>query len=79
MSSRRYVVFGALFGVGFVVLGTVVEAMMRHGALPFGEALLAAQASPVLWLVDLAPLALAARGVRVLAQRFFLNACSRPA
>ena len=58
MSSRRYAVFGAFLGMGLVVLGTVLEAMIRHGALPFGEALLAAQASPMLWLVDLAPLVL---------------------
>ncbi len=60
MSSRRYAVFGALLGMGFVVFGTVLEAMILHGALPFGEALLAAQAAPALWLVDLAPLVLGA-------------------
>ena len=46
MSSRRYAVFGAFLAMGFVVLGTVLEAMVRYGALPFGEALRRATSPP---------------------------------
>ena len=58
MSSRHYAISGAVFGMGFPVLGTVLDAITRHGALPFGQALIAAQGSPLLWLVDTAPVVL---------------------
>jgi methyl-accepting chemotaxis protein len=64
MYTRKYALYGALFGLGFPVLATVVEAAVRHGGVS-GAALLAAQTSPILWLVDTAPFVLGALAMLV--------------
>ena len=57
MYTRRYALYGALFGLGFPVLGTLIEAATRHGSvLAVGKA----QSSPLLWIIDSAPLVLGA-------------------
>jgi methyl-accepting chemotaxis protein len=53
--ARRYATLGALFGLTFPVIGTGVEAVAAHGGLAIA-ALAAAQGSPLLWIVDSAPL-----------------------
>ncbi|HYG69639.1 MAG TPA: methyl-accepting chemotaxis protein, partial [Anaeromyxobacteraceae bacterium] len=64
MYTRKYALFGALFGLGFPVVGTLVEAAFRHGGVS-AAALLAAQGSPILWIVDTAPLFLGALAMLV--------------
>src|SRR5215208_2629728 len=52
--STLYAVVGALFGVTFPLVGTMVEAAYRqYGLGPAG--LLQAQSSPLLWIIDTAP------------------------
>lgn len=58
MYTRRYALYGALFGVLFPIIGTLVEAA-SHGYGLGGAGLLRAQASPLLWIVDTAPFVLA--------------------
>ena len=60
MYTRRYALYGGLFGLSFPILGTVIEALTVHGAQPFGRAVLRSQATPLLWIIDLAPVVLAA-------------------
>jgi methyl-accepting chemotaxis protein len=54
MATRRYALYGALFGVAFPLIGTIVEAAARGYGLGLGG-LLRAQTSPLLWIVDTAP------------------------
>ncbi len=55
MFSRRYAIYGAIFGFVFPVLGTLIEALTRYRAAPLEAALVLAQGSPLLWVIDLAP------------------------
>jgi len=57
MYTRRYALYGALFGLAFPVIGTLLEAATRHGSL---LAVGKAQSSPLLWIIDCAPLVLGA-------------------
>jgi methyl-accepting chemotaxis protein len=58
MYTRRYALYGALFGVLFPLVGTFVEAVAHgYGLSPSG--LLRAQGSPLLWIVDTAPFVIA--------------------
>jgi methyl-accepting chemotaxis protein len=50
MYTRRYALYGALFGATFPIVGSLVEAIYR------GEGVLRAQASPLLWIIDTAPI-----------------------
>jgi len=59
MHTKRYAIYGALFGITFPVIGTAVEALTRFPELPLGAAMARAQTSPLLWIVDLAPIVLA--------------------
>lgn len=56
MYTRRYAVYGALFGFLFPAAGTLIEALTRYRGLPLGAALAAAQGAPLLWVIDTAPL-----------------------
>lgn len=58
MFSRRYAVFGALFGLVFPVLGTLIEAVTHFQSESLGAAMLLAQGEPLLWVIDFAPLIL---------------------
>jgi methyl-accepting chemotaxis protein len=55
MQARRFATYGVAFGLGFPVIGTVIEAFTRgYGLGPAGLA--QAQAgSPLLWIIDTAP------------------------
>jgi methyl-accepting chemotaxis protein len=55
MYSRRYALYGALFGLGLPLVGSMVEAIYRGYGLGL-SGFLAAQSSPLLWIVDTAPL-----------------------
>jgi methyl-accepting chemotaxis protein len=55
MYTRRYALYGALFGLGFPVVGTLIEGATRYGsAFALGQA----QSSPLLWIIDSAPVVL---------------------
>jgi methyl-accepting chemotaxis protein len=58
MYTRRYALYGALFGIAFPFLGTLVEAATRGYGVGLGG-LVRAQTSPLLWIVDTAPFFLA--------------------
>jgi len=53
MYQNRYAAVGVLFGLGFPLIATLIEASTRYGSL---SAIAQAQRSPVLWIVDTAPL-----------------------
>jgi len=55
MYTRRYAIYGALFGLTFPLTATPVEALWSYGDLPFGRALALAQTSPLLWMIDCTP------------------------
>lgn len=57
MSTRRYGLYGVLFGLGFVIVGSVIEAGSRHGGITLAT-LLEAQSVPLVWVVDTAPVVL---------------------
>src|SRR5512146_481834 len=59
MQARRFAVYGVVFGLGFPVIGTIIGALSRGiGLGPAGLAR-AQAASPLLWIIDAAPLFLA--------------------
>jgi len=55
MYTRRYALYGALFGLGFPVVATFIEAATRHGDV---WAIGKAQSSPLMWIIDATPLVL---------------------
>ena len=55
MYTRRYAILGAVFGVAFPLIGTVIEAFTRGHGLGFGGLARAQAASPLLWIIDTAP------------------------
>jgi methyl-accepting chemotaxis protein len=55
MQARRYAIYGGVFGLGFPIIGTIIEAFTRgYGLAPAGLAQ-AQGASPLLWIIDTAP------------------------
>jgi methyl-accepting chemotaxis protein len=54
MNTRRYALYGFLFGLAFPIVGTVIEAFTHGYGLGLGG-LVRAQASPLLWIIDTAP------------------------
>jgi len=54
MYTRRYALYGALFGIAFPLIGTLVEAASRGFGLGLAG-IMRAQSSPLLWIVDTAP------------------------
>lgn len=55
MYTRRYAIWGALFGLGFPIIGTIIEASARGYGLHLAGLLTAQESSPLLWIVDTAP------------------------
>jgi methyl-accepting chemotaxis protein len=55
MYARMYSIYGALFGIAFPLIGTMIEAAYRGYGLGVGG-LMRAQSSPLLWIIDTAPL-----------------------
>ncbi len=63
MNARAYAFYGVLFGVSFPFLGTLLQALSSDAtANGFLSRIGHAQALPVMWLVDLAPLVLGLLG-----------------
>ena len=60
MHTRKYAVVGGLFGLAFPVLATVVEAIERRHGFGLAGLLRAQSGSPLLWIIDTAPLFLGA-------------------
>jgi len=56
MYTKRYTLYGALFGFCFPVFGSVFQALVGFGHLPFGSGLVAAQKMPLMWIIDSAPI-----------------------
>jgi methyl-accepting chemotaxis protein len=56
MNWRKYAVWGALVGVWFPAAGTVLQAALDTSAPGFWACVARAQAMPLLWVVDTAPL-----------------------
>jgi len=54
-ATTRYTVFGAVFGLLFPLIGTVVQAWLTHGAVEFRSLWLVQQQQPLLWIIDSAP------------------------
>jgi methyl-accepting chemotaxis protein len=60
-----YTLYGAIFGFGFPIIGTVIETASRpadYGGLSLHAMLRAAGTSPLLWIVDTAPFFLGVAG-----------------
>jgi methyl-accepting chemotaxis protein len=55
MHTRRYAISGAVFGLAFPLIGTVIEAFTHGHGLGLSGLLQAQAASPLLWIVDTAP------------------------
>lgn len=60
MFTRKYALWGFLLGLGFPVLATVIEAMERRYGLTFSGLVRAQASSPLLWIIDTAPVFLGA-------------------
>ncbi len=60
MYTRSYAIRGAVLGCFFPIIGTVVEAFSRLGSLAPAALLHAQASSPLLWIIDTAPLFLGA-------------------
>lgn len=59
MHARRFAVYGVVLGLGFPVIGTIIDAFTRgFGLGPAGLAR-AQSSSPLLWIIDTAPFFLA--------------------
>jgi len=57
--TRRYAVFGALFGLAFPALATIVLVVTHGMSISMGS-LVEAQREPLLWIIDSAPFVLGA-------------------
>lgn len=55
MYTRMYAIYGAVFGIAFPLIGTMIEAVYRGYGLGVGG-FMRAQSSPLLWIIDTAPL-----------------------
>ena len=55
MHARRFAIYGVVFGLGFPVIGTIIEAFTRGFGLGPAGLVRAQVTSPVLWIVDTAP------------------------
>jgi methyl-accepting chemotaxis protein len=55
MNSRKFAIYGAALGLGFPVIGTIIEAFSRGYGLGISGLLQAQAASPLLWIIDTAP------------------------
>ncbi|MBI5070944.1 MAG: chemotaxis protein [Deltaproteobacteria bacterium] len=58
MFTRRYALYGALFGLSFPVVASLVQAAVvaRRIGIPFGAGLAQAQGEPLIWIIWTAPL-----------------------
>jgi len=62
MRALRYVIYGALAGLGLPAAGTLLSASVRYGSLSPAHLVAAHLADPLIWIMDTAPLVLGALG-----------------
>lgn len=62
MNTRRYALWGALFGLGLPLVATLLQAALDPSSAGFWARVLAAQSMPLMWIVDTTPIALCAMG-----------------
>lgn len=55
-AANRYTLYGALFGACFLLFGTLLAAWLSHGGIGLRELIAAQRDSPLLWIIDSAPL-----------------------
>ncbi len=58
MNTRRYALWGALFGAFFPVVGTLFQAALDGSGAGYWDRLARAQSMPLLWFIDTAPILL---------------------
>ena len=51
-----YALYGALFGIVFPIIGTLIEASSRFDSISWANLIMAQKASHLLWIIDTAPL-----------------------
>ena len=56
--AYNYALYGALFGLCFPVVATVIESIQNFGTLSFQNIWLSQSQSPLLWIIDTAPFVL---------------------
>jgi len=54
-ATRRYAIYGALFGLGFPVVATIADALFQGIALTPGSVLAVQARQPLHWIIDTAP------------------------
>jgi methyl-accepting chemotaxis protein len=59
MHARRFAIYGVILGLGFPVIGTIIDAFTRGHGLGVVGLLRAQVSSPLLWIIDTAPFFLA--------------------
>jgi methyl-accepting chemotaxis protein len=60
MYTRKYALVGFFFGIAFPVIGTVIDAVDRRYGLSLAGLLRAQASTPLLWIIDTAPVFLGA-------------------
>lgn len=53
---RRYAIYGALFGFCFPIIGTLIQSYVLFGDFQLNHLIDAQRSSPLLWIIDTAPL-----------------------
>lgn len=53
--ANKFTLYGALFGMLFPVIATVLEAMLQHGSLSWDALVSVQRSDPLLWIIDSAP------------------------
>jgi GAF domain-containing protein len=56
--TRRYAIFGAIFGVIFPLVGTLTRAFLMRLPINISNMIYAQSSDPILWIVDTAPIVL---------------------
>jgi len=54
--QKKYALYGALFGLCFPVMGTLIQASIDNGSIAFAFLGEAQRVTPMLWIIDTAPL-----------------------
>jgi hypothetical protein len=55
-NQKQYALYGALFGLCFPIMGTLLECYLQAGDFSMGKLLDCQKNSPMLWIIDTAPL-----------------------
>ena len=57
--QKMYALYGGLFGLMFPIIGTVVECYIRNMGFNCSQLLVCQSQTPMLWIIDIAPIVLA--------------------